>query len=217
MKLSEGYDVFVVFMTDGRHALAKLGMYSGPAPFELRQIRREEAIKATRILGLNEEEVFFLDIEDGMLRNYERQAEREVVGIFRDVTSPREVYFPQEREYHVDHRATNSVIRKALARLDLHPIQYQYMVDLPFSLSLLRACSERISDVLMCSLLRCDLVHVNISDFLPLKLLALKEYRSQITLLSNEQRQPALKASFLRRFLKDEERFFVNDFLDRLR
>ena len=209
-KLSEGYDVSVVFITDGRYSLTDVGISSRPTPFEMKEIRREEAFRAAKVLGLKEENLLLLDFEDRTLGKHMKQFKERIVEILRDV-SPEEVFFPQEKEYNIDHRITNLTIRKAIEILNIHPIQYQYTVAwcFPFYL-LVHIISERTFDQLMVKLLRANLVHLDISRFLPLKETAMKEYRSQITLFSTEQTRPALKPSFVRRFTKNEEKFFVN-------
>jgi len=209
-KLNEGYDVSVVFVTDGRYSLAEIGIFAGPAPFEMKVIRREEAMRAMKILGLQEKNLFFLDFEDKTLEKNERLVQERVVEILKDV-SPAEVFFPQENEYNIDHRVTNMMIRRALKALDLYPIEYQYIIawSFPFYL-LLHIMHEDIFDQLTSRFPKRNLIRVDISKFLPLKEIAVKEYKSQITLLSRGQRRPALKRSFLKRFLKNEEKFFVS-------
>jgi hypothetical protein len=61
----------------------------------------------------------------------------------------------------------------------------------------------------MSKLLKKEIVILNIIDFLPLKIAALKEYQSQIRIPSHGERRAALKKSFLKRFLQNEESFFV--------
>lgn len=210
-KLNEGYDVSVVFMTDGRHSLTEIGISTGPTPFEMKVIRREEAIRAMKILGLQEKNLFFLDFEDKTLKKNEKLVQERVVEILKNI-SPAEVFFPQENEYNIDHRVTNMMIKRAIEALDLHPIEYQYTVawSFPFYL-LLHIMGESIFDQFVSRFLKRNLIRVDISRFLPLKEMAIKEYKSQITLLSIGQKRPALKRSFLKRFLKTEEKFFVNN------
>jgi len=209
-KLSEGYDVSVVFMTDGRHSLTELGVSSRPTPFEMKEIRREDAMRATKILGLQEKNLLFLDFEDKTLEKHERQVEEKIVEILKDV-SPVEVFFPQEREYNIDHRVTNMIIRRAIEVSNLHPIEYQFIIawSFPFYL-LIHVMNERTFDLFTPKFVRGNLISVDISEFLRLKEMAIKEYKSQITVLSSGQKRPALKRSFLKRFLKNEEKFFVN-------
>lgn len=209
-KLNEGYEVSVVFMTDGRYSLTELGVSSAPTPFEMKEIRREDALRAMKILGLKEKNLFFLDFEDKTLKKHERMVQEITLEILKDV-SPIEVFFPQEREYNIDHRVTNMIIRRAIEVSNLHPIEYQYAIAWSFPLYLLiHVMNERTFDLISSKLLEGDLIHVDISKFLPLKEMAIREYKSQITVLSSGQKRPALKRSFLKRFLKNEEKFFVN-------
>lgn len=209
-RLSEGYEVFVVFMTDGRHALAEFGISSAPTPFEMKGMRREDALRATKILGLQEKNLFFLDFEDRTLEKHEGLVQEIILQILKDV-SPVEVFFPQEREYNIDHRVTNTIIRRAIDISNLHPIEYRYAIAWSFPLYLLiHVMNEHTFDLLTSKFLKRDLIHVDISKFLLLKKMAIEEYKSQITVLSSGQKRPALKHSFLKRFLKNEEKFFVN-------
>jgi len=207
-KLKEGYDVSVVFMTDGRYPLTEVGISTGPTPFEMKTIRREDAIRATRTLGLQEKNLSFLDFEDKALVRNERLVQERVVEILKD-NFPAEVFFPQEKEYNIDHRVTNMIVRKAIRALDFHPVEYQYFIAWSFPFYLLpHIMHEKIFDQFTISFLRHDLIHVDISEFLPLKIMAIREYKSQITLLSLGQKRPVLKRSFLEKFLKTEEKFF---------
>jgi len=209
-KLNEGYEVSVVFMTDGRYSLAELGIDVEPTPSEMKVIRKKEAIKAMKILGLPEKNLLFLDFEDQTLEKNERLVQERVVEILKN-SSPAEVFLPQENEYNIDHRVTNMTIKKTLKTVGLHPIEYQYIIawSFPFYL-LLHIMHENIFDYLTSQFPKRNLIRIDISKFLHLKEMALKEYKSQITLLSHAQKRPALKRSFLKRFLKTEEKFFIN-------
>ena len=49
-RIVEGYEVIIVIMTDGRHSyLEMLGIDKDPTPNELKEIRKEEVKRATRI------------------------------------------------------------------------------------------------------------------------------------------------------------------------
>lgn len=109
-KLNEGYDVSVVFMTDGRHSFAGFAEFTEPTLLEIKTIRKEEAVKATNILGIQEENLIFLDFEDQKLHESEGIAQEKIVRILQE-GSPAEVFFPQEREYNTDHRVTNLLVK----------------------------------------------------------------------------------------------------------
>ena len=208
-KLSEGYDISVVFLTDGRYALIELGISSKPTPLEMKEMRREDALRAAKILGLREKNLIFLDFEDKSLDKHSGLVQEKIVETLQDV-SPVEVFFPQAKEYNIDHRATNRIVRRAIEKSEVHPIEYQYIIAWKFPLYLLlHVVNEGAFDLLMSKVLEGDLVHVDISELLHLKIRAIREYNSQITVLSDKQKRPAIKNSFLKRFMKSHEKFFV--------
>jgi len=200
-KISEGYEVLIVFMTDGRNALKPFGIASGPSPGEMKEIREKEAIRAARILGVKEEKLFFLHIEEGSLEKSKEKTQEKVTEILNK-TSPVEVYFPHRLDFNPDHRLTNSIIRNCLAKLNLHPCEYQYIFARRYDR--VGSLKETILD-----LIKHHIVRIDISNFLPLKIVAMKEYRSQTTILSDRQKRPVLSSYSLRKHLKNEEMFII--------
>jgi LmbE family N-acetylglucosaminyl deacetylase len=209
-KLNEGYDVYVVFVTDGRHSLTQLGVSSGPTPVELKEIRKEEALKATRILGLQEKNLLFFDFEEQTLGKHEKLVQKRITEVLEDIY-PSEIFFPQEKEYNTDHRITNKIVRTAVDISNLRPIEYQYTIAWSFPFYLLwHIMNERAFDLFSLKFVHRDSINLDISKFLPLKEMAVKEYKSQTTVIANDQKTPVLKHSFIKRFLKKEEKFFIN-------
>jgi LmbE family N-acetylglucosaminyl deacetylase len=124
----EGNEVFIVVMTDGRHAFSKLlNITTDPSPDELKQMRRQELINALRILGVPKANLFFLDFEDGALKENLRAAEERVTLILK-ATLPAEVYLPHSQDDHQDHRATNRIVRNSIARTGLKARRFQFSV-----------------------------------------------------------------------------------------
>jgi len=206
-KISEGYNVSIVFLTDGRNAyLEDFGITSEPTPYELQEIRKEEAKRVANILGVKEENLFFLGIEDGMLERNEEVAQVHIINILSK-TSPIEVYLPYEKDLHIDHRLTNRIVRNSIAKLNLHPIEYQYTIwraQDAAAYTRIKLLKETIFN-----LLKHDLVYVSFPNFLPLKKMAIAEYKSQIAILFDWQKRPVLESWFVKRFLKSKEKFFV--------
>jgi len=208
-KLAEGYNVFVIFMTDGRYGLKEVGIDKNPDPLELKTIRKEEALKAAKILGLNEENLFFLDIEDKSLSKHKIPALEKTIKLLQDI-KPAEVFFPQELEYNPDHRATNTIVKKALKKLDLYTVEYRYVIAWKFPIYfLLQFLNEDTLLKSMCTFLGRNLFCVDISNFLSIKMEAIKQYASQLKLYTIVQKRPAINQSILRAALRNEERFFI--------
>lgn len=104
-----GAKVYIVFMTDGR-ASHKSRFIN---PTELAELRTIEARQCAKVLGVPEENLIFLEFEDGCLARDEPQAQKLVGKILRQA-SPSEVFVPFRREAPADHRATYRIVRNAL-------------------------------------------------------------------------------------------------------
>jgi LmbE family N-acetylglucosaminyl deacetylase len=207
-RISEGYDISIIFMTDGRNSLMEIGVCSHPSPFELKDIRKAEAKRAAKILGIKEEKLFFLDFEDGALLRSEDLAKQRILEFLSNF--PDEVYLPQENEFHIDHRVTNRLVKSVIKKLNFHPLEFHYAIAWLYPLNLLvRVRPDSLQNLIMSKLLKKNVVAVDVSDYLSLKKAALEEYQSQIKILADGQRRAALKNSFLKRFLQDKEKFFV--------
>lgn len=198
-RLSEGFEVYVVMLTDGRNAFTKkFGISSEPSPEEVKQIRRDELIKAMTILGVPEKNLFFLDFEDGTLEMHKKEAEGKVIDVIEKYW-PADVYYPFRRDCHHDHRTTNWVVRQALRQLK-YAGSYEYTIAHTYAH--LGPLGEK-----FLSLLKRDTVDEDISAFLSLKERMLKEYKSTTTVISSKQKEPLHTDADVKRFLKKKETF----------
>jgi LmbE family N-acetylglucosaminyl deacetylase len=209
-RLTEGYEVKVVFLTDGRNALRDLGVFSQPTPLELKEIRRDEATRATKILGLSQDDLIFLDIEDGEIGKNEQVVSKQITEILNE-KSPKEIYFPQEKEYNIDHRSTNHLVRKAIKQLKYNPIKRQYLIawSYPFNI-LARIQPQCLRKLILYKLQNFELVDVDISDFESTKKAAIKEYNSQLKIFAPNQPRTVIGNSLLQQFLGSKESFLVS-------
>lgn len=199
-KISEGYEVSIVVMTDGRYAFLKmLNIDSDPTPEELKEIRKEEVERATGILGVPEENLVFLDFVDGTLENNEEKAEEEIIGLLRN--HPVEVYFPYKNDSHPDHRAAYRIVRNSIRKLGISTLTYQYSIGQKYS---------RIGPIIdsLLNLLKHNMVRVDISKFLPLKEAAVKEFKSELETLSSRQQKPITVD--VKKFLNSKETFYID-------
>lgn len=199
-KIREGCKVLVVVMTDGRNAFLELfGIDSEPTPNELKEIRKEEVKRALTILDVPEEDLLFLGFEDGSLEKNESEVKKKVIEILSNCV-PVEVYFTYENDFNMDHRVTSRIVRNSIKELRLDAIRYRYSITRKY------ARMGRVIDNLS-DLFRHNMIRVDISEFLPLKKAALKEFKSQVTIISPRQQRPVIKG--IERFLKNEEIFFA--------
>jgi len=207
-RLREGYDVLIVFMTDGRNALSKLfNICSNPTPLKLREIRKEEAKKAAKVLGVKEEKLIFLDIEDGSLEK-KGIAQEKLLKILKE-NSPEEVYFPQAKEANRDHIVTNTIVKDSISELKIHPIEYQYVIAWSIPFCILSHVKRHLPFWLISSFSKMKLVSIDVSDFLSQKKSAIDQYRSQIEIVSTNQKKPVVSSCEVDYFLRKEEKFFV--------
>jgi LmbE family N-acetylglucosaminyl deacetylase len=198
-RISEGYEVLVVIMTDGKFGLKILGVDSDPTPEELKEIRRKEVQRALKVLDVPEKNLFCLDFEDNSLESNRKSVEAKVWAIL-EKDPPAEVYFTSSEDQHPDHRATNWIVLDALKKSGFEVVKYQYSINKGGNIT------SRIKDSFR-KLLKHDTVYVDISKYLDLKKSALNEFKSQITIMSSKQKEPALSLLFIRNHLKDHEVF----------
>jgi LmbE family N-acetylglucosaminyl deacetylase len=205
-KIREGYDVIIAIMTDGRYALSRVGACCGPTPDEMVPIRRKEVEKATKILGVRSDKLLFFDFEDRKLSEHENEAEAKVGSLF-EANPPTEIYFTYRKDYHMDHQATNRIISHSVKRLNNPTLEYQYSIAQSARRSGPLIAGWSLQDRLS-NLLEHNLVQVDVSEFLPLKKAAIKEFKSQLAILSDKRERPVLIR--IERYLRKKETFFVN-------
>ena len=200
-KVNRGEDVEVFFMTDGRNALSTMfGIFSNPSPAEFIEIRRNEALRATGVLGLTEDNLVFLEAEDGCLAKesvYVQERIKELIA----KKSYSEFYFPSDADSHPDHRVTNSIARNLIHELGGGCKSYTYIIHYDRIMALRMFIGLRVTH---------NLIGSDISEFLHLKRKALDEYRSQISIMTDRQKSPVLDRHFLAKFLTNTEIFSEN-------
>jgi LmbE family N-acetylglucosaminyl deacetylase len=199
-RAGEGYEVVVVVMTDGKYALLKeFGGDSNPTPEELKKIRKEEVIRATERLGVSNKNLLFLDFEDGGLGERRKEVEKKVIELLREY-SPVEVYFPYVKDTNADHHIASLIIRGSIEKLGLPVRGYQYSIFQKY------ARVGPVKDRFL-NIFRRNLVCVDISQFLQQKKAAVKEFRSQTTIISDKQKTPVVEN--VDWFLGNEEIFHL--------
>ena len=196
-KASEGFEVYLVMLTDGRHAFThRLGITVEPSPEEVKQMRKAEFMKAAGILGVPEKNLIFFDYEDGTLAEHEREVEEKAIEIIEKYW-PADMYYPFRRDCHLDHRATNRIVRGALQRLR-YAGSYEYTITHTYAH--LGPLVEK-----FLSILRRNEVGEEISAFVALKERALDTYESEMTIISSKQKEPLHKS--VKKFLRSKEVF----------
>jgi LmbE family N-acetylglucosaminyl deacetylase len=200
-EISEGNEVLTVIMTDGRYAFLKaLGIDSNPTPEELKEIRKKEVKRATRILGVPERNIIFLDFEDGTLSDNEEKAEEKVAGILSQ-NHPREVYVTYKNDFHSDHQAAYRIVKNSVRKSGISPLIYQYSITRKYA---------RVAPIMnmLLNLVNQRMLRVDISEFLSIKEKAMNEFKSELTIVFSKQRKPITDDA--NRFLNGKETFYMD-------
>jgi LmbE family N-acetylglucosaminyl deacetylase len=192
-KLEEGFDVYVVVMTDGRHSHdATLGL-AEPSPTTIAEIRATEFREATRVLGVNPTNLILMRFEDGKLRRHMSEAREKTVQILHEVR-PVEIYMPYRDDANEDHRTTYKIVTGSVREADLLPKMYEYPVwngKTP-----------------------CHELKVFVTDIhkeLGRKMEAISKYKSQTSKRFPKQEKAVLSEDFVNTFRSETETFYTKE------
>jgi LmbE family N-acetylglucosaminyl deacetylase len=197
-KLKKGFNVSIIYMTDGRNALSNLEIYTNPSPLELKEIRRKEAMRGANLLGVKPNNLYFLEVEDTKLNS-----DPNLVNIICDLLEkikPQEIYLPSIKDATLDHKNANLIVMSSLKMTKLETKLYSYITFPKYArLDYLIKLLYRIFDK--------RYIENNISDHLSQKYFSLLQHKSQIMILNPKQRQPVISTPILQRLLNNTESF----------
>jgi LmbE family N-acetylglucosaminyl deacetylase len=182
-RVAEGYQVYVVILTDGRNAFSKVfNITINPTPAEIKEIRKSEVTEAVTLLGVPKSNLFFFDFEDYTLSEHETEAEQ-AVSAFIERHLPNEVYFPIKRDFHPDHQAANRVIMRSLHKHNLGQCAFQYSIT--HRMSRVGPQFEKVIGFLSNRTRAVD-----ISNYLDVKKQAVEKFKSETLLYLSNQKRP---------------------------
>ncbi len=190
MKKKQNAAVTIVVMTDGRSSHRK---YMNPV--DLSEKRKNELINAASELGIDHDDLYFLDYEDGHLALDSDQATKDVLEILKS-KKPEQLYIPFKKEFPSDHRVTNSIVRAAMHKNEVRVVVFEYPVwhwmQWPWinNARLFRRkmlVLNSINNAFGLRMLRDFNCWINISDVLDVKRKALAQHESQNQRLLNNR------------------------------
>lgn len=221
-KKKAGAKVKIFFMTDGQRSHPHL-----ISEKELKSIRTNEAIAASRMLGVEKNDAVFLDFEDGKLSKNQSSAIHKVIEILLD-KQPDQIFIPYYKEpslWSNDHLATNRIVLSALQPYRRNAVIYEYPIwfwyHWPWTNISIHCCQEFLtflknSLVSPFSFLKDFRCSVYIGDVLHLKHAALEQHKSQMTHLIPDPRWWTLgdisNGEFLECFFQEHEVFYRYNF-----
>jgi len=210
-------DIKLVFMTDGSKSHSNL-----ISEEKLKKIRKNEALAASCLLGLDSQDIYFLKFEDTKLIEHEGSAIETIKEILL-AQEPHEIFIPYFKEpslWNEDHIATNRIVIKALKILGMKVIIYEYPIwfwyHWPWVNTIKKSLKEwvyflKFNPVYGFYFLRYLRCSVYIGDIMEQKRTVLNQYKSQMTRLIPDTRWETLpnfsNGKFLECFFQDHEIF----------
>ena len=181
-KKRTGADLKIIFMADGcrshRHLIPEN---------KLKSIRKNEALAASQKLGVEKNDVIFLEYKDNKLVENQNSATFKVLEILKR-QEPEEIFVPYYREKHPDHSATNRIVISALGmyqrKINVFEYPIWFWLHWPWTSSSLKDLSfwrnSIVSGLYLLKEFQCS---VHIADVLKLKREALEQHKSQMSRL----------------------------------
>lgn len=117
----------LVYATDGRGSPAPPLPWLGQVDRDLNQARTAEARRAMGFLGVPVENLHFLDLPDGRLRQHQGKLSREVLACIERLR-PDHILIPFRCDRHPDHLALNRVVTDAFRRGEIGGRLTEYFV-----------------------------------------------------------------------------------------
>ncbi len=220
-KIKAGADLFIVFLTDGSRSHSK---FLDEA--DVKALRHEEALAATKILGLSENKIIFLDYHQSKFITFHDDAVDNVKRIIDEI-SPEQIYMPFFQDVHPDHIETNRIVKEALKSLGKAVSVFEFPIwfwshwpwigiDIKVSRVFLTEFRKAASFGFGLSAFNCFKTSVYVADALQKKREALNAYKSQMTKMNSKKDWPTLGevacGDFLDCFFYEHEVFYQYGF-----
>jgi N-acetylglucosamine malate deacetylase 1 len=189
LKREQNIPVVVVFITDGQGG----GVVNPNSSMTIVETRKQEALTALGILGVEPSEIYFLEKTDGTLpylASPDRQQTIEQIATLLEKHQPEEVYVPHQKDCHRDHEATYILVKEAVQKVGNQVDFLQYPIWLLWRAPLFVLI--KLQDIQAAC-------HLSISSVQDKKNRAIESYSSQLESLPN---------NFTKRFLGANEIFF---------
>jgi LmbE family N-acetylglucosaminyl deacetylase len=194
-------DVHFIFVSDGTLSHPNSQKYPSP---RLRELREKEAIEAVKLLGGSKEDVTFLAMPDRWVPDEHSPYFEAAVRLFINMIAhfdPETVFIPWQNDPHPDHQASYQIVAETVARMEKKPRLLQYPIWL-----------WEMGDVNDIELIQqMEMVCVDITSVLPVKLAALHAHQSQVSdLIDDDPEGFRLSPEVIAHFDHPREIFFKN-------
>ena len=194
--------VHVVYATDGARSYTPVLPWRDATSPELISVRRAEARSALETLGVAPDNLHFLDLPDGRLRQHLTAFQQSFMELVQEL-QPDHVLIPFRYDRHPDHLAVHRAAYSVLQRLNNRAQLFEYFVYYRWRMLPSRDVRTYVR--------RDQLVAVDIAPVAELKRRALDCFRSQTTQYYPWQDRPILSESSLDEVCRNPELFLRFD------
>jgi LmbE family N-acetylglucosaminyl deacetylase len=194
--------IHCIYATDGSQSPVPVYPWQGKVTVNLPSIRKQEAQNAMRILGILEENLYFLDLPDRQLRYHKTELSNKLKKHL-DHLRPSLVLIPFRYDRHPDHIAVNQVMRNLKHSGDYDFGLVEYFVYYQWRLLPGRDVRKYVHPDQM--------IEIDISPAYRLKKKALESYISQTTLYFPWQSRPILPKERVEQVSRSSELFLRRD------
>jgi LmbE family N-acetylglucosaminyl deacetylase len=183
VRLPQKEKIHLLYATDGTKSPVPMFSWIGkPSPY-LGDMRKSEAKVAMTVLGVPDENLHFLNLPDGNLRQFEDEL-AELIGLWIADIQPDHIFLPFRYDRHPDHLALTGAAYRALNELNSQSDVIEYFVY--YRYRLLPGGDIR-------NYVRTDhLIEIDIESHALQKEDALACYESQTKIIFNWQERPIL-------------------------
>lgn len=202
LKREQNIPVQVVFVTDGA---ASHSWHPNFKSGEIVPVRRDEALTALSILGVDASQIHFLDNPDSKLLFLNETERQKIIAKLAQLLQsfqPQEVYVPHRKDRTKDHEATYELVQEAIILSGLEVELLEYPIWILWHSRLFR-------DLQLHEL--SSAYHLSINPIIDKKKQAITAYHSQYTPIDMHS-SPILKPAFLKRFFLPYEVFFRHNY-----
>ncbi|WP_414754160.1 PIG-L deacetylase family protein [Anabaena sp. CCY 9910] len=126
-KREHGIPVVVVFITDGKGSRS----LDLDCQNQIVQTRKQEAISALGILGVESSHIHFLSKPDGCLPELSNEEHQQTIREISELIQhyqPEEIYVPHRKDCHRDHEATYNLVKTVIREANIPVEVFQYPV-----------------------------------------------------------------------------------------
>jgi len=192
----------LLYVTDGMASPAPVLPWRDRVSPELFSIRKQEARKALKYLGVPQSNIFFLGLPDGQLKNHKRELDHLLIEKIIQI-HPDHLLVPFRYDRHADHLAINHAVIDAWQKEDLQSDLFEYFVYHHWRLLPGQDVRKYIYPEF--------LMQVEIEEVADRKRAALDLFKSQTTKFYDWQQRPNLTPQLLDDFSQAPEFFLKYD------